>query len=290
MFEGVLSALVTPFKDGGDEIDYHAWQSLIEWQLSCGIHGIVAFGTTGESATLSVEEKIQLAKTAVEVVGGKVPVIAGSGTNNTAASIHLTQKLKEVGIDGILAVTPYYNKPTQEGIFQHFSALADKGGLPVILYNIPSRTNLSISIPTFSRLAPNPNIVGVKQAADSVSELMELSSVLAGHGVALLAGDDPLVYSVMSVGGKGVISASANVIPSYFVDLVKAAQSGDMAKALAVQQEVLPLVRALFMETNPSPAKYVLKEMGKIPSSRVRLPLVQITDATAQHLKSTFGL
>jgi 4-hydroxy-tetrahydrodipicolinate synthase len=290
MFEGVLSALVTPFKDNGSQIDTEAWKSLIEWQIACGVGGLVVFGTTGESATLSVDEKLHLAETAVQVANGRLPIVAGSGSNNTNASVNLSKQLKTLGVDGVLAVTPYYNKPTQEGIFQHFSAIANEGGLPVVLYNIPSRTNLTISMETFARLAQNPNIVGLKQAADSVSDLLELSKILETTNVNLLAGDDPLVYSVMSVGGKGVISASANVLPEEFVSLVSAAQSSDMQTALKIQQDLLPKIRALFLETNPSPAKFVLKKMGRIPCSCVRLPLVEVSDTTADKLSLIFGL
>ena len=287
MFKGVITAIITPFKleQGNSVIDYKAWTEFVEWQISEGIDGLTLFGTTGEAATLTTEEKIQLTKVTVEIVNGRIPLIVGSGNNNTKASVELTQKLKTLGVDAALAISPYYNKPTQAGLFAHFSAIANEGGLPLILYNIPGRTNVKISTDTFKKLTKVSGIVGVKQAVDSISELVELAGVLSGSKIDILAGDDPLVYTVMTVGGKGVISASANVAPRRFKELVTLANEGKWNEALKVQQELIPLINALFLETNPGPVKSALEMMGKIPSASMRLPLVDIMAETKAELK-----
>jgi len=290
MFEGVFSALITPFDESGENIDFDAWRSLIESQIKSGVHGLVVFGTTGESATLSLAEKMELAKSAVEISAGRVPVIAGSGSNSTKASVELTQSLKKLGVQGALTVVPYYNKPTQEGLYRHFSELADKGGLPVVLYNVPSRTNISISIETFKRLVVNPNIVAVKQASDSAGELIELAAVLQGTGTNLMAGDDPLLYFVMSLGGTGIVSASANVIPEKFVSIYNEMKAGNACKALETQIEILPVINSFFMETNPTPVKRALSMMGKIPFDSVRLPLVRANKSTEETLRKVLDL
>ena len=287
MFEGVLPALVTPFRQesGGEtSVDYASWESLVEWQLECGVTGLVIYGTTGESATLSTEEKLELTKRTLNQVQGRVPVIAGTGSNNTATSIEFTKQVKELGVDGALAVAPYYNKPSQEGLFQHFSAIANQGGLPLIVYNVPGRTVVSVSVDTFARLAENPNIVACKQAVDSVSELMALSAVCA-EKMNILAGDDPLLFAVLASGGKGVISASASVIPEEMLAIYNAYLRGDIAGSLKAQQDALPIISAMFCETNPTPAKAALQMMGKIAEDTVRLPLVPATEAARTRLR-----
>lgn len=287
MLKGVNTAIITPFKleHGQAVIDYTSWANLIEWQISQGVDGLTLFGTTGESATLTPEEKILLTKSAVEVVKGRIPLIVGSGSNNTKASIELTQSLRNFGVDAALAISPYYNKPTQAGLIAHFSAIAKEGGLPVVVYNIPARTNVKINIETFSELTKVPGIIGVKQAVDSIVELTELAGVLAGSKIEILAGDDPLVYAVMTVGGKGVISASANVAPKKFKEIITFAQAGKWNEALKIQQDLLPLINALFAETNPGPVKAALEIMKKIPCSAMRLPLVDISATTREELK-----
>lgn len=288
---GVLTALVTPFLEspaGSPAIDYDAWESLIEWQLASKVDGLVIFGTTGESATLEVDEKLELARRTLAIVKGRVPVIAGSGSNNTRKSIELTRELKDIGVDAALAVAPYYNKPTQEGLYQHFRTLAQEGGLPIVLYNVPSRTSVSISVETFARLAKLPEVIAVKQASDSAGELTELAAALNGNA-ALLAGDDPIVYVVMALGGTGVISASASVIPERMKAITDNVFNGNWEQALVKQQEALPYIHALFRETNPAPAKAALKILGRLPHETLRLPLVPVTETTRAELSELFG-
>lgn len=292
MFEGTLPALITPFTAQPRErpaIDYTAWEELIEWQISAGASGLVICGTTGESATLDSSEKLALAKRTLEIVKGRVPVIAGSGSNSTHPSVELTKAMKEVGVDAVLAVSPYYNKPTQEGLYQHFRAIAEQGGMPVVVYNIPGRTNVNISLETFERMAKLSNIVAVKQAVDSMGTLLELSASV-GDKIDIFAGDDPLTYFVMTVGGKGVISASASVIPELMVAITREAKAGRWQEALKAQQEAMPIIRALFAETNPAPAKAALTMMGKIPGETMRLPLVPVTQATRERLARVLNL
>ena len=291
MFEGVYPALITPFRrlsDGRTEVDHAALESLIDWQLACGVSGLVIYGTTGESATLTTAEKLEITKRTLAHVAGRVPVIAGTGSNSTQASVEFTKQVQSLGVDGALAVAPYYNKPSQEGLFQHFTAIADCG-LPVVLYNVPGRTVVSISVETFSRLAEHPNIVACKQAVDSVSELMELSAACADK-LTLLAGDDPMVYAFLASGGKGVISASANVLPKEMVALYQRYVSGDIAGSLKAQQDILPIISALFSESNPTPAKAALQMMGKIDDDVVRLPLVSASEAARKLLREVLSL
>ena len=282
VFSGVITALITPFKTLPTEwpsIDFETFDNLIEWQISCGVSGLVIFGTTGESATLDDSEKLELIQRAKDVIRGRVQLIAGTGSNNTKKSIELTKKVRELGIDGALAVAPYYNKPTQEGLFQHFSTIAREGELPLIVYNVPGRTGVEISVDTLSKLAKVENIVAVKQAVDSATTLMELSAAVSDK-ISILAGDDPLTYFVMSCGGHGVISASASVIPKEMVAITKEYERGNLQASCAAQQRVLPVIRTLFMETNPAPAKAALKHLGLIPSDTLRLPLVPVRDET----------
>ncbi|MFN8389079.1 MAG: 4-hydroxy-tetrahydrodipicolinate synthase [Bdellovibrionota bacterium] len=286
-FTGTHSAIVTPFLDAPEEnpaIDYASLENLIEWQLTTGISGIVVCGSTGEAATLSTDEKLAVIRRTVEVVRGRVPVTAGTGTNCTYDSVELTKRVKSLGVDAVLAVAPYYNKPTQEGLFQHFKAIAEQGKLPVVVYNIPGRSVVEISAATLGRLAKLSEIAAVKQAVDSASRLLEVQTALDGNA-ALLAGDDPLTYAVLSVGGHGVISASATVIPEDMVAITTPGLKGDFKSALAAQQQALPRINALFAETNPIPAKAALKLLGKITSDAVRLPLTRATEQTRTELK-----
>lgn len=293
---GTYSAIVTPFVAGGSNpldppaVDFESLDRLVDWQLDEGVDGIVVCGTTGESATLAEKEKLDVIERVLKRVRSRrsVPVIAGTGTNNTKQSIELTKEAKRLGVDGALIVNPYYNKPTQEGLFQHFTAIADHGGLPIVVYNIPGRTSVEISTETFARLAPHPQIVAIKQAVDSVSKLIELAMVTEGK-MTILAGDDPLVATVFSVGGRGVISASASVIPQQMKEITDAGLRNDMQATLAAQSRALPLINALFLETNPAPAKAALAMMGRIASDTVRLPLVQVTDTTRKKLRELFA-
>ena len=292
MFQGTIPAIVTPFKEapkGHPEVDFESLEALIEWQLGSGISGLVVCGSTGEAATLSTAEKTAIIKRTLEIVRKRVPVIAGTGTNCTHESIVMSRSAKELGVDAALAVAPYYNKPTQEGLFLHFKAIADESKLPVIVYNIPGRSVVEIAISTFRRLAEIPGIVAVKQSVDSATRLIELADAV-GNNMCILAGDDPITYSVMTVGGKGVISASATVIPKQMVAITDAALRGDWSGALAAQKRAMPAINAMFTETNPIPAKAALKMMGIIKSDTVRLPLVSASESTREELRKSLSL
>ena len=292
MFHGTLTALITPFKPavGAEpEIDFDALTDLVEWQLSCGINGFVVLGTTGESATLSHHEKIAVFKHVVQITKKRVPLIAGTGTNCTQSSIELTREAKELGYDGALVVAPYYNKPTQEGLYQHFCAVAHYGGLPVVIYNIPGRTSIDISAETFGRLSKHSEFVGVKEASGSSGKLMEIAEAVQGR-IHLYAGDCNVTYLVMCAGGRGVISASANVIPKEMLAVTSSFEAGRKDDSFRAQIAALPKIKALFAETNPAPAKAVLAMSGKIESDTLRLPLVTVKQETREMLKRVFAL
>lgn len=287
MFSGTIPALITPFEAGskGAKIDFEALSALIEWHLDCGVNGFVVCGTTGESATLSIDEKLALFKHCVAVIRGRVPVIAGTGSNNTQASVDLTRSAKKIGVDGVLAVTPYYNKPTQPGLIQHFSAIADEG-LPTIVYNIPGRSVIDISTDTFCALAEHKHITAVKEASGSAAKLLELAQRLGGK-LDLLSGEDHMTYFVMAAGGTGVISASANAIPTAMVRITDAVEAGDFAAAREAQLAALPAIRALFIESNPSPVKAALAASKRIACEDLRLPLVPVSQASREVLLET---
>lgn len=292
MFEGTFTAIVTPFKAEPirkPAVDFEALDRLVEWQMSSGVSGFVVCGTTGESVTLDDEEKLAVTKRVIAVVNRKLPVIVGTGTNCTRKTIELTEEVKSLGADGALVVTPYYNKPTQEGLYQHFKAVAECGGLPVALYNVPTRTALEIEISTFERLAKVPNVVAVKQAVDSGAKLMALSSAV-GDKLDILAGNCELTYFVMTVGGKGVISTAANIIPREMSEITSLGLRGEFGEALRIQQKVLPVINAVFAETNPIPVKAALAMTGHIPSDTVRLPLTQATEKTREALSRALSL
>lgn len=281
--EGVYTALITPFVTLGSrqsaEPDWDSIGQLVEWQIASGVSGIVVSGTTGESATLSVEEKLEILKLIVKQVAGRVSVIVGTGSNDTRKSIEFSQAVKALGVDAALAVGPYYNKPTQEGLYQHFRALALDGGLPLILYNVPGRTSVDIRAETVARLAELDEVIGIKESSGSAERLLELAP-LTGEKFSLLTGDDHLICFCMAAGGRGSISASANVIPDKIVKIVKAGLEQRTADCLKLQLEAWPIIKALFLETNPCPAKAALKIMGKIKSDEVRLPLVPVSAGT----------
>ena len=292
MFEGTHTALITPFQKGASGapagIDYTALANFVEWQLDCGISGFVVCGTTAESATLDPEEKLSVIRKVKDVSAGRVPLVVGTGSNNTRQTIEFTQAVREIGVDAALIVSPYYNKPTQEGLFQHFSTVAKEGGLPVVIYNIPGRTSIDIALDTFERLASDDRIVAVKEASGSADKLIELSARV-GDRVEILAGEDSLTYFVMAAGGKGVISASSNVIPAEMLAITSSALAGDLKGSLAAQQAALPKIRALFAETNPAPAKAALQLMEKLPSDAMRLPLVSVREDTREMLRTLFA-
>ncbi len=282
MFTGVLPAVVTPFKNG--EVDEESLRQLIEFQIENGVHGIVPCGTTGESATLSHEEHDRVVEITVDQVKGRVPVVAGTGSNNTAEAIRLTAHAKQAGADGVLMISPYYNKPTQEGLYQHYKKVAETVNIPIVVYNIPGRTAVNIEPSTFARLAEIDNIVGVKEASGSMKQITEIIR-LCGDKLTVVSGEDYLTYPLMSVGGKGVICVVANIVPRDMSDLCNLLLAGDFEKGRELYYRLLPLCHAMFYETNPAPIKAALEMFGKISSGEVRLPLAPMSDANRERLR-----
>ncbi|GGB85695.1 4-hydroxy-tetrahydrodipicolinate synthase [Pseudoduganella buxea] len=275
MIKGSIVAIVTPMHADGS-LDYEALDGLIDWHIAEGTDGIVIVGTTGESATVTVEEHCALVKACVDRVAGRIPVIAGTGGNSTAEAIELTRFAKEAGADATLQVVPYYNRPTQEGMYRHFKAIAEAVDLPVILYNVPGRTVADMSNETILRLAAIANIVGVKDATGNIGRGLDLLR-LAPSDFAVYSGDDPTAMALMLAGGKGNISVTANVAPRAMAELCAAAMNGEIAKAIEINNRVFPLHQKLFVEPNPVPAKWALAEMGKMPAG-IRLPLVPLAE------------
>jgi 4-hydroxy-tetrahydrodipicolinate synthase len=273
MFSGAFTALITPFKNG--EVDGEALADLAEFQIRQGVNGLVPCGTTGETPALTEEEDRLVVEIAVHVSGGQVPVIAGTGSNSTDMAIKYTKMAEKAGADGSLQVAPYYNKPTQEGLFRHFAAIAENTSLPLILYNIPSRTSVTLSAETVARLAELPNIVGIKDSTLSVSMVSDVRR-LCGEDFAILSGDDPMTLPVMSLGGNGVISVASNVAPAAVSEMVKALNSEDFERGRELHYELFPLFRALFLETNPIPVKAAASLLG-LCSDEMRLPLVPMS-------------
>ncbi len=270
MFSGAFTALITPFRNG--EVDVDALENLVELQISQGIHGLVPCGTTGETPAMSEAEDRLVIETVVRVSNGRVPVIAGSGSNSTEMAIKYTKMAQEAGADGSLQVAPYYNKPTQEGLYRHFAAIAESTDLPLLLYNIPGRTAVTIETNTIARLAELPNIVGVKESTLSMNVTSDIRS-LCGEEFAILSGDDPMTLPIMSLGGSGVISVTSNIAPGSVSDMVDAALEGSWERARELHYELLPLFRALFAETNPIPVKTAASLLG-LCSDEMRLPLI----------------
>ncbi|RMF95757.1 MAG: 4-hydroxy-tetrahydrodipicolinate synthase [Candidatus Schekmanbacteria bacterium] len=282
MFKGSLVAIVTPFKD--DKIDWDSFEKLIEFHIEKGTNAIVPCGTTGESATLSPEEHKKVIEFVVEKAAGRIPIVAGTGSNSTKEAIILTKEAEENGVDGCLLIAPYYNKPTQEGLFQHFSAVAKEVSIPLILYNIPSRTGINMLPSTVQRLASeHKNIVGIKEASGSLAQMQEIIRICPSDFV-LLSGDDALLLPVLSIGGKGVISVVANIVPERVVRIIELFEKGDIEEARKLNYELLPLVNAMFYETNPIPVKKALALMGMI-NDQLRLPLVSMSDENTAKLK-----
>ena len=281
MFNGVFTALVTPFRNG--EVDVEALEGLVEFQIAQGIHGLVPCGTTGESPTLSEEEDRLVIETVVRVANGRVSVVAGTGSNNTASAIKYTKMAEEVGADGSLQVAPYYNKPTQEGLFRHFAAIAESTSLPLVLYNIPGRTSVTIAPETIAQLAEIPNIVGIKDSTLSMNMVSDIRR-LCGEDFDILSGDDPMTLPLMALGGVGVISVASNVAPGAVSDLVNAMNSGDLARGRELHYRLLPLIRALSVETNPIPVKAAASLLG-LCSDELRLPLVPMSSENLRRLQ-----
>lgn len=283
---GVFTALVTPFRNG--ELDEKALKKLIEFQLAGGVDGIVPCGTTGEAPTLSYEEHERVIELTVKYVKGKVPVIAGTGSNSTKEAIELTRSAKKLGADMCLLTTPYYNKPTQEGLLRHFLEIAQSVPVPLVLYNIPGRTGVNMTPETIAQLARTKNIVGIKEAAGSLTQVSDIYRLTKGR-FAILSGDDNLFLPMMSVGAVGVISVFSNIMPRELKTLYRAFMvEQDTAKALKVHTKLMPVFQAMFIETNPIPVKEALYRMGMI-AREYRLPLCPMSEKNAAFLKGLLG-
>jgi 4-hydroxy-tetrahydrodipicolinate synthase len=279
-----MTAIVTPFLEG--QVDYEKLEQLIEWQIKEGIQGIVPCGTTGESATLSHQEHKDIVKFVVSVVKKRVPVVAGTGSNNTIEAIELTEAAEDAGADASLLITPYYNKPTQEGLYRHFKLVAESTDLPIVLYNVPSRTGVNMLPATVARLAADlKNVVAVKEASGSVDQTTEIIQATAGK-IDVLSGDDSLTLALMSVGAKGVISVASNVVPAGMRKLCDAVLAGRLEEARGIHMKLYPLMKNLFVETNPIPVKYALHLMGRI-GEEIRLPMTALADAYKDKLRQT---
>ncbi len=280
MFYGSITALITPFKNG--EIDWPAFDRLIEWQIECGTHALVPCGTTGESPTLSHDEHMAIVERCADVVKKRIPIIAGSGSNSTREAIELTTHAKEAGADAALIVTPYYNKPTQEGMYAHYRAIHDAAGLPIVIYNIPGRCVVDMDIETMSRLAQLPNIVGVKDAAGDLSRPL-LTREAIGNEFCQLSGDDITAAAFLAQGGVGCISVLSNIAPKESAKLQNAWREGDIASFERVRDQLVPLARDLFCESNPAPLKYAAAKLG-LCENEIRLPLLPASQAAQEKI------
>jgi 4-hydroxy-tetrahydrodipicolinate synthase len=281
MFNGAFSAIITPFRDGA--VDEAALRELVEWQIQSGVDGLVACGSTGESATLTHSEHDQVVKLVVDYARRRVPVIAGTGSNSTAEAIRLTAFAREVRADGALLISPYYNKPTQEGILKHYKMIAANVDLPLIVYNIPGRTASNILPETFAKMCDIKQIVGIKEASGSMDQISDILR-LCGDRLTILSGDDSTTLPFMAIGAKGVIATITNVMPREMHELAAAALKGDFTRARQIHFAMLPLMRALFLETNPIPVKQAWAFMGKC-ANELRMPLIQMSPEPAERLR-----
>jgi 4-hydroxy-tetrahydrodipicolinate synthase len=276
MLKGSFTALITPFKNGA--VDETAFARLVEWQIAQGTHGLVPVGTTGESPTLSHDEHKRVVEICIETAKRRVPVIAGAGSNSTAEAIDFTKHAKKVGADAVLIVMPYYNKPTQEGLYLHVKAINDSVAMPIVLYNIPSRTGVDMSVTTMARCAGLKNVIGVKDATANLARA-SLQRLACGKNFVMLSGEDATALGFNAHGGRGCISVTSNVAPALCAEFQAACLAGDFAKALRIQDRLMPLHDALFVETSPGPVKYAASRLG-LCSAETRLPLAPVSDAT----------
>ena len=286
-FGQIVTAMVTPFDEHGD-IDFEATRNLIEYLIANGTDSLVVSGTTGESPTLTTDEKVQLFKFVVKVVNGRVPVIAGTGSNNTRESVELTRLAEDIGVDGVMLVAPYYNKPCQEGMFQHFQTIAAATSLPVMLYNVPGRTMSNIAVDTVVRLAAIPNIVAIKEASgdlDAMAEIIEQTPT----DFSLYSGDDGLTIPVLSIGGVGVVSVAAHIIGNEMQTMIKNFKMGNIKEAASDHRRLLPVMNALFAAPNPSPLKAALNLKG-VQVGGVRLPMIPLNDEQLHALQRTLSI
>jgi len=289
MFKGSMVALVTPFKTG--KVDWESLEALVEFHINNGTHGIVPCGTTGESATLSHQEHDEVIKAVIKAVRKRVPVIAGTGSNSTEEAVRLTREAEKSGADGALLISPYYNRPTQEGIFQHYKKIASEVGIPIIVYNIPGRTGSKIEPETMARLSEIKNVAGVKEATGSVDQAIDVIR-LCGDNLAVYSGEDTLTFSLMALGGKGVISTVANIAPKSMSQLTESCLRGEWEKGRDLQFKLIPLIHAVFLETNPIPIKTALAQMGKC-TAELRLPLTPMSEGNLKKMRQAmteFGL
>jgi len=282
MFEGALTAMVTPFDKEG-KVDEEGLRENVQFQIKSGIHGLVPVGTTGECATLSYEEHNRVVEVVVDAAKGKVPVLAGTGSNSTWEAIMLTKHAKEVGADGALLVVPYYNKPTQAGLYQHYKRIAEEIDLPQVIYNIPSRTSVNMLPETMAKLTNVKNIVGVKEASGDLKQIARVIE-LAGKEFSVISGDDSLTLEIMKLGGVGAISVTSNLVPDRVVKMVDSFRSGEVETAKGISDELAPLFKALFIETNPGPAKMAMNWMG-MAAGGLRLPLVELEPENQEKLR-----
>lgn len=271
MFEGSFVALITPFKNG--QVDYQKLKELVEFHVKNGTRGIVPCGTTGESATLSFEEHERMIGEVVSIVAGRIRVLAGAGSNNTMEALRLTRHAKKTGADGALIITPYYNKPTPEGLYRHYKLIAEEVDIPIVMYNVPSRTGISILPETVAKLSEIKNIVGIKEASGSIDQTTQILQLC---NITVLSGDDSLTLPIMSVGGKGVISVVANIVPADTAALTRYCLEGNFEAARKCHHKLFPLCKGMFIETNPIPVKTAMRLLGKI-NGEMRLPLCDMT-------------
>lgn len=283
MFQGSITAMVTPFRNGA--VDEDAFRKLVEWQIAEGSNGLVPVGTTGESPVLTHAEHKRVVEIAIETAAGRVPVIAGTGSNNTAEAIDLSQHAEHAGANGLLVVTPYYNKPNQEGLYQHFAAIARAVSLPILIYNIPPRSVIDMSVATMTRLFEDfENIIGVKDATANLARTSQQRAAM-GPEFLQLSGEDATALALMAHGGRGCISVTANVAPKLCAEFQATCLAGDYAAALAYQDRLMPLHEALFIEPNPTGAKYALSVLGRC-ANELRLPLVPVAAATGERIEA----
>ncbi|MDA1089016.1 MAG: 4-hydroxy-tetrahydrodipicolinate synthase [Proteobacteria bacterium] len=281
MFQGSMTALITPFKDG--RVDEDAFRSFVEWQIEEGTEGVIPCGTTGESPTLNHKEHMRVTELCIEVVDGRVPVIAGTGSNSTAEAIELTRHAKDAGAAAGLVVTPYYNKPTQEGLYRHYKAIVDAVDLPILIYNIPGRSIVDMSVDTMARLAKLPNIVGVKDATSDLARPM-LTRLAIGTDFCQLSGEDATIVPFLAGGGVGCISVTANIAPRMCASLHQSWRDGDMAAVMEMQDRLIPLHMAMFCESSPGPVKHAAQLIGKC-NGETRLPICDITETSKATVK-----
>jgi len=284
MFEGVLPAIITPFKrNTAMGLDIQGLERNIEFLLSCGIHGIVPCGSTGESATLSFEEHEKVVQITVDKVKGRIPVIAGTGSNNTAEAVRLTKAVKDIGADGVLVISPYYNKPNRSGLIKHYTKLADLD-IPVVMYNVPGRTGQNLEPDLVAELARHPNIVAIKEASGNIGQISRIIEETQDEDFVVISGDDNITLPIMALGGAGVISVAANVDPKRMVALYEAMKHGDYQNALVLHYALSPLLRAMFIDTNPIPVKKAVELLG-MAGGPVRLPLDDLDEKKTEQLK-----